>query len=132
MFVDMPRLILSIDDLLAAATPDASVPKELSQQATSILLKNIKLQDAAAQLRQAYTRSLSANHDGSLERELSTAFETSMRAIHKISISGHRVRASILEGKHSSPIAIAAGDVKDEKKLIMAAWKAMGDNLSVS
>jgi len=119
----------SIDALAQTMAANQAVPEGLSQNATSVFLETMRLEDALADMRQAYKRALAANSDGSLERKLSTKIELAMRSIHLMSISGHRVRANLLDGHSQNGEAFVATDGKAEKDLVIQAWSAMGDNL---
>jgi len=129
MVFQTPRVMSSIDALSQTMAVNQAVPEELSQNATSVFLETMRLEDALADMRQTYKRALAANPDGSLERKLSTKMELAMRSIHLMSISGHRVRASLLNGHSQNGEVFVATDGKAEKDLAIQAWNSMGDNL---
>lgn len=124
-----PRVISSIDALSRIMAVDQAVPEELSQNAMSVFLETVRLEDALADMRRAYKRALAANADGSLERKLSTKMELAMRSIHQMSISGHRVRANLLDRHRNKSEDFIATDGMAEKDFVIQAWSAMGDNL---
>ena len=129
MVFETPQVMSSIDALSQTMAANQAVPEELSQNATSVFLETMLLDDALADMRQTYKRALAANPDGSLERKLSTKMELAMRSIHLMSISGHRVRASLLNGHSQNGEVFVATDGKAEKDLVIQAWNSMGDNL---
>ncbi|MDO9416330.1 putative bifunctional diguanylate cyclase/phosphodiesterase [Pararhizobium sp.] len=129
MVFHAPQLMSSLDALSNVMAANQAVPVELSQSASSIFVETVRLEDAAEDLRRAYTRALSSNLDGSLERKLSTKVETAMRAVHKLSIAGHRLRASILDGTAANGSQVYGTGAADEKSSVIAAWSTMGDNL---
>lgn len=128
MVFQMPRLMSSIDALAARMAAVQPLPEELSQRATFIFVDTVRLEDAASDLRRDYTRALASNEDGSLERKLSTVVEATMRAVHKMSISGHRLRAALLSDS-AVDISLIPSDGISEKTVVIHAWTAMGENL---
>ncbi|KQS78844.1 hypothetical protein ASG25_09450 [Rhizobium sp. Leaf384] len=124
-----PQVIASVDALAQLMSSTQAVPPALSQNASSLFLETMRLEDALAGMRRTYTRALAANKDNSLERSLSTKVELAMRSIHLMSISGHKVRANLLEGQFRKSENFVPSDGKDEKKLAVQAWEAMSTSL---
>jgi diguanylate cyclase (GGDEF)-like protein len=129
MIFQTPRVIASIDALSQMMSTSQAVPAALSESASSIFLETMRLEDALKGMRQTYKHALAANLDGSLERKLSSKVELAMRSVHLMSISGHRVRASLLDGQFRNSEHFVPTDGKAEKKLVIQAWSAMSDNL---
>ncbi|PYE22319.1 diguanylate cyclase (GGDEF)-like protein [Rhizobium sp. PP-CC-3A-592] len=129
MIFQTPQVIASIDALSQMMSSSQAVPAALSQNASWLFLETMRLEDALKGMRQTYKHALAANLDGSLERKLSTKVELAMRSVHLMSISGHRVRASLLEGPFRRGEDFVPTDGKAEKKLVIQAWSAMSDNL---